>query len=62
VDFINHRPRKSLDYRTPYEVFFASSEPVAFQVWIGGLIEVLNISPILLINNNAIKFVVCQLC
>ena len=30
VDFINHRPRKSLDYRTPYEVFFASSEPVAF--------------------------------
>jgi IS30 family transposase len=25
VDFINHRPRKSLDYRTPYEVFFASS-------------------------------------
>jgi IS30 family transposase len=32
VDFINHRPRKSLDYRTPYEVFFASSEPVAFQV------------------------------
>ena len=32
VDFINHRPRKSLDYRTAYEVFFASSEPVAFQV------------------------------
>jgi len=30
VDLINHRPRKSLDYRTPYEVFFASSEPVAF--------------------------------
>jgi IS30 family transposase len=30
VDFINHRPRKSLDYRTPYEVFFASSELVAF--------------------------------
>jgi IS30 family transposase len=30
VDFINHRPRKSLDYRTPYEVFFASSETVAF--------------------------------
>ncbi|MFN8971212.1 MAG: transposase, partial [Pseudanabaena sp.] len=24
VDFINHRLRKSLDYRTPYEVFFAS--------------------------------------
>jgi len=30
VDFINHRPRKFLDYRNPYEVFFASSEPVAF--------------------------------
>jgi transposase, IS30 family len=30
VDFINHRPRKSLDYRTPYEVFFGLSEPVAF--------------------------------
>jgi IS30 family transposase len=30
VDFINHRPRKSLDYRTPHEVFFALSEPVAF--------------------------------
>jgi IS30 family transposase len=32
VDFINHRPRKSLDYRTPHEVFFGLSEPVAFQV------------------------------
>jgi transposase, IS30 family len=32
VDLINHRPRKSLDYRTPHEVFFASSEPVAFQI------------------------------
>jgi IS30 family transposase len=32
VDFINHRPRKSSDYRTPYEVFFASSEPVAFPI------------------------------
>ena len=30
VNLINHRPRKSLDYRTPYEVFFASSETVAF--------------------------------
>lgn len=30
VNLINHRPRKSLDYRTPHEVFFASSEPVAF--------------------------------
>lgn len=30
VNLINHRPRKSLDYRTPYEVFFSSSsEPVA---------------------------------
>lgn len=33
VDLINHRPRKSLDYRTPYEVFFSSSsEPVALQI------------------------------
>ncbi|WP_269433588.1 hypothetical protein [Pseudanabaena sp. 'Roaring Creek'] len=30
MNLINHRPRKSLDYRTPYEVFFASSKPVAF--------------------------------
>ncbi|MFM6630273.1 MAG: IS30 family transposase [Microcystis panniformis] len=30
VNLINHRPRKSLDYRTPYEVFFASSDTVAF--------------------------------
>ena len=30
VNLINHRPRKFLDYRTPYEVFFASSELVAF--------------------------------
>jgi IS30 family transposase len=30
VDLINHRPRKSLDYLTPYEVFFASSDTVAF--------------------------------
>ena len=30
VHLINHRPRKSLDYRTPSEVFFASSEAVAF--------------------------------
>ena len=22
MDKLNHRPRKSLDYRTPYEVFF----------------------------------------
>jgi len=30
VNLINHRPRKSLDYRTPHEVFFSSSsEPVA---------------------------------
>jgi transposase, IS30 family len=33
VELINHRPRKSLDYRTPFEVFFAStSELVALQV------------------------------
>jgi len=33
VNLINHRPRKSLDYRTPYEVFFQeSSEPVALQI------------------------------
>ena len=30
VDLINHRPRKSLDYLIPYEVFFASSDSVAF--------------------------------
>ena len=30
VNLINHRPRKSLDYHTPYEVFFASSDTVAF--------------------------------
>jgi transposase, IS30 family len=33
VELINHRPRKSLDYRTPFEVFFANtSEPVALQI------------------------------
>lgn len=33
VDLINHRPRKSLDYRTPFEVFFSStSESVALQI------------------------------
>ena len=32
VNLINHRPRKSLDYRTPHEVFFGASEPVALQV------------------------------
>ncbi len=33
VDLINHRPRKSLDYRTPSEVFFSStSESVALQI------------------------------
>lgn len=32
VDLINHRPRKSLDYRTPYEVLLShSSVPVALQ-------------------------------
>jgi transposase, IS30 family len=33
VDLINHRPRKSLDYRTPYEVLCShSSAPVALQI------------------------------
>jgi len=33
VDLINHRPRKSLDYRTPYEVFYSlSSDKVALQI------------------------------
>ena len=32
VNLINHRPRKSLDYRTPHEVFFGASEPVALQI------------------------------
>jgi IS30 family transposase len=33
VDLINHRPRKSLDYRTPYEVFCSHpSAPVALQI------------------------------
>jgi IS30 family transposase len=27
---INHRPRKSLVYLTPYKVFFALSDTVAF--------------------------------
>jgi hypothetical protein len=35
VNLINHRPRKSLDYRTPREVFFGASEPVALQISIG---------------------------
>jgi hypothetical protein len=33
VDLINHRPRKSLDYRTPYEVLYPQpSVPVALQI------------------------------
>jgi len=33
VDLINHRPRKSLDYRTPYEVLYPqTSAPVALQI------------------------------
>jgi transposase, IS30 family len=33
VDLINHRPRKSLDYRTPYEVLYPQpSELVALQI------------------------------
>jgi hypothetical protein len=32
ADLINHRPRKSLDFLTPYEVLFPhSSDPVALQ-------------------------------
>jgi transposase, IS30 family len=33
VDLINHRPRKSLDYRTPYEGLYPQpSAPVALQI------------------------------
>ncbi len=32
VALINHRPRKSLGYRTPYEVFFAQSGSGALQI------------------------------
>ena len=32
VNLINHRPRESLDYLTPHEVFLGASEPVALQV------------------------------
>lgn len=33
VDLINNRPRKSLDYRTPFEVFYANrSDAVALQI------------------------------
>jgi transposase, IS30 family len=33
VDLINHRPRKSLDYRTPHEVLWSQpSAPVALQI------------------------------
>lgn len=33
VNLINHRPRKSLDYQTPYEVFYShASAPVALQI------------------------------
>ena len=33
VSLINHRPRKSLDYRTPYEVFYEQpSDSVALQI------------------------------
>jgi SnoaL-like domain len=34
-DAIAHRPRESLDYRTPHEVIFGTSEPVVLQIWIG---------------------------
>jgi IS30 family transposase len=39
VNLINYRPRKSLDYRTAYEVFFASSDTVAFHPRIGKLLN-----------------------
>jgi IS30 family transposase len=32
VELINHRPRKSLDYQTPFEVFFAVTSEVALQI------------------------------
>jgi IS30 family transposase len=33
VSLINHRPRKSFDYRTPYEVFYEQpSDSVALQI------------------------------
>jgi transposase, IS30 family len=32
VFLINHRPRKSLDYKTPHEVFYSLSEPVALDI------------------------------
>jgi transposase, IS30 family len=33
VDLINNRPRKSLDYRTPFEAFYADrSDAVALQI------------------------------
>jgi len=32
VDLINHRPRKSLGYRTPHEVFWGQSGDVALQI------------------------------
>ena len=33
VNLINNRPRKSLDYRTPFEVFYADrSDAVALQI------------------------------
>ena len=33
VELLNHRPRKSLGYRTPYEVFFGTlpTEDLALQ-------------------------------
>jgi hypothetical protein len=35
VDLINNRPRKSLDYRTPYEVFCSISvDWVALMLWL----------------------------
>ena len=33
VELVNHRPRKLLDYQTPFEVFYLqASETVALQI------------------------------
>jgi IS30 family transposase len=32
MELINHRPMKSLEHRTPFEVFFAMPSEVALQI------------------------------
>jgi transposase, IS30 family len=39
VELINYRPRKSLDYRTPFEVFFSVASEVALRILIGDLVH-----------------------